>query len=147
MAPDTSWHAEARRIYAESGSYAEVSRQTGKSKWLVTKAITEAPPAERMHARLEESQTQGTLYFAESGEPIQTKVSAPQSFAFVIHWPFRPSLASLEDMVAEHRTTGRQVIYDEARWEADPRIEEQAGPSVLEQVRIDAEALMQRLAA
>lgn len=104
--------------------------------------------AERMVKHIEaEGRGRECFYFRETGEPL---VQGGRSFGklvragqhgtmdlqrsmratFIVEYPFRPSLASCCDMVAEHTRTGQRVVYDDARWEEDPRVDEQAGPSL-----------------
>jgi hypothetical protein len=100
--------------------------------------------ARRMARALEHVEgSHATLYFAADGKRLATGGRAfygtPREFAFCIAYPFRPSIASLADMIREHRLSSRAVTYDQTRWEADPRIEEQAGPSILGQLRHEQE--------
>lgn len=109
------------------------------------------PPeaALRMHRSIEDSLERGglgstTFYFAADGRRLLPQyerddgkggtrpAGPPKNPAFVIDHPFRPSVASLTDMIREHAVTGEVVLYCEERWEADPRVDEQAGPSLVE---------------
>jgi hypothetical protein len=54
--------------------------------------------------------------------------------AYIVEPHKRPSPGSCRDMVQERVSTGQQIVYDEARWQQDPRVEEQAGPSVFDPV-------------
>lgn len=93
--------------------------------------------AERMATALDHPSLRGgDLRFRGSGTLIPADY--PTAGAFVIREPFRPSLASLQDMAVEHERTGERVVYDEARWAHDPRVEEQAGPSVLDLMELEA---------
>jgi hypothetical protein len=124
------------------------------------------PPeaALRMHRSIEDSLERGgqgsrtSFYFDARGRTI---VAGGRNFAkfdrstqngmvdlnrsmkatFVIEHPYRPSLASLADMVTEHRDSGERVIYNTERWEADPRVDEQIsvyGPDVLDDWKLEA---------
>lgn len=64
-------------------------------------------------------------YARDDGKGGVRPAGPPKSWAFCIEYPFRPSLASLADMVAEHEATGDSVLYGEERWEIDPRVDEQ----------------------
>lgn len=104
--------------------------------------------AERMIKHIEaEGRGRECFYFRDTGEPL---VQGGRSFGklvrsgdhgtmdlqrsmratFIVEYPFRPSLASCCDMVTEHEETGQRIVYDQARWEDDPRVDEQAGPSL-----------------
>jgi hypothetical protein len=99
---------------------------------------------ERMERVCIERERRGSLYFTAEGKLLPMTgnhyrhaargevASIPQAAVYIVDDPFRPSAASLADMVQEHEQTGERVIYCEERWEIDPRIEEQAGPSLLE---------------
>lgn len=88
-----------------------------------------------------------TLYFTEVGDrlsPSGRKATAnaaawqPTSFAIAVEYPFAPGLPSCMDMLRDLVGGLCPVIYDEARWEDDPRILEQAGASVIEDWALDA---------
>lgn len=99
---------------------------------------------ERMESVCIERERRGTLFFNASGKLLPMtgnhyrhrsrgeQAADPGAAVYVIDYPFRPSAASLMDMVHEHELTGGRVIYCEERWEIDPRIEQQAGPSLVE---------------
>lgn len=113
-----------------------------------------AKVAERMYRAITEAEGEDTLRFRASGlrvnaggrayEEYKTGERVTASTVFIIEPPFRPSLDSCRDMVAEYQrrmAEGRQggdlcVTYDQARWDDDPRIEQQIerefGPSVSE---------------
>jgi hypothetical protein len=50
----------------------------------------------------------------------------PASAVMVVLYPFRPSAPSCEALVLEFRATGQRVVYDQARWDADPVVDMQA---------------------
>jgi hypothetical protein len=95
-----------------------------------------------------------TLYFAADGKrliaggrnfgklthgPMDLQLS--MKAAFVVEYPFAPSVASYDDMVAERERTGRRVLYDSDRWENDKRVDEQIsvyGPDVTEDWKLEA---------
>lgn len=110
--------------------------------------------AERMATTCAERERRDPLYFNAAGKLLPfggwkyghgegtrsdgssyvggTAKGAPGGAVYIVDYPFRPSVLSLADMIAEHQVTGEVVIYCEERWEVDPRIEEQAGPSLIE---------------
>lgn len=101
--------------------------------------------AERMAVTCARRERMDALYFTGKGALIPLAgwhygrgenggkaKGMPGTTVYIVDYPFRPSAASLADMVAEHEATGEVVIYCEERWEVDPRIEEQAGPSLME---------------
>lgn len=110
--------------------------------------------AERMADAVDQAEGRTALYFRADGRrmmPGGRKFTdgasyEPGSAAFVIHYPFRPSLASCSDMVVQFGDSGEQVTYDEARWNVDPRVDEQIGPSICEDWAFE-ELLRQRVAA
>lgn len=99
--------------------------------------------AERMSASIEDSLERGgmgsrrSLYFSDTGRRLLEQyerddgrgrtrpAGPPKNPAYVVEHPFRPSLASLADMVAEFEAVGGPVHYCEERWEIDPRVDEQ----------------------
>jgi len=66
------------------------------------------------------------------GEDRRPELRVRKKADFVIENPHRPSLASCEDLALQFVETDRQVVYDAVRWESDPRVLEQAGPSAFE---------------
>lgn len=105
--------------------------------------------AERMVRHIEaEGRGRECFYFRANGEPLAQggrsfgklvrsggqhgtmDLQRSMRATFIVEYPFRPSLASCIDMVAQHTLTGQRVVYDEERWEGDARVDEQAGPSM-----------------
>jgi hypothetical protein len=109
-------------------------------------------PAMRLAALIEESRWQWnsrlTLYFtgdavriSPGGRDAQDGNVAgwePRNFSIAVEYPFAPSLPSCVDMLRDLSQGLCPVIYDEVRWEADPRIPEQAGPSLLDDWKLGA---------
>jgi hypothetical protein len=94
-----------------------------------------------------------TLYFSGDGrrlvpggrefgryseEPVDLQLAFKA--AFVIEYPFAPSTASLRDMESEHERTGKRVVYDTERWEADRQVDRQIsvyGPDVADDWKLE----------
>lgn len=90
--------------------------------------------ARRMARSIEDAEGRSDLRFRADGSRIMPggrhevwRDLGAKTATFTVRYPFRPSLASCEDMVREWERTGRPVAYDQARWDGDPRIDEQAG--------------------
>jgi hypothetical protein len=64
-------------------------------------------------------------YERDDGRGSIRPAGPPKAWVFCVEYPFRPSLASLTDMVAEFTAVGGPVVYGEERWEIDPRVDEQ----------------------
>ena len=80
------------------------------------------------------------------GEGGGQATGIPGNTVYVVDHPFRPSLASIVDMISEHEATGDVVAYTEERWEIDPRVDEQIavyGPDVADDWKL--ERLLDRL--
>jgi hypothetical protein len=134
---EPEWVRAARELLATEETITAVAEKVGKKtdtlrNWLAPQQSTVAT---RMAEAIREVEHRRPVYFAAGGwrmDDFKYPEMGPPGAVFVVHHPFRPSLGSCEDMVLEHKRTHKRVVYDEARWAADPRIEEQAGPSVLE---------------
>jgi hypothetical protein len=107
------------------------------------------PAALKMAAAIEDSLERGgqgsrvSFYFDAKGKPLVaggrnfgqgnratrngTTLDLQRSMkaTYVIEYPHRPSIASLADMVSEHSRSGKRVVYNAERWEADKRVDEQ----------------------
>ena len=99
--------------------------------------------ARKMADAISEAETSADLAFARSGRRLQTHYSqVPSGTAFIVTNPHRPSLASCQDMVAEHEQRRAQglsgtdliVAYDEERWLDDARVDEAAGIGTMAEV-------------
>jgi hypothetical protein len=95
-----------------------------------------------MAKAIEDAEGRFDLHFRADGRRImpggrgfyEQPDHATSHTAFTVIYPFRPSVASCDDMVAERQARidagegdGLVVTYDQERWDEDPRIDEQAG--------------------
>ncbi len=97
--------------------------------------------AARIHKGVCEVEHTRPIYFRYDGKRLLDQWNedgemkydlGPPGAKFTVLYPYRPSFESCLDMVRDFFRDGLPVTYDERRWLDDPRIEEQAGPSVLE---------------
>lgn len=97
--------------------------------------------ARKMAKAIGDSEGRDDLLFREdgsrimpAGRPMKRLGIATGLAVFIVRYPFRPGLASCEDMVAERQARldeGSEevvvVAYDQQRWDEDPRVDEAAG--------------------